>query len=73
MTNATRSRPNLKIVIAAPKPVPVDKQLKRLLRQERELELKLQRVRFEIGPVKRAYLEQNKCFGMSNEALLKTL
>jgi hypothetical protein len=68
---------HLKIVVPdgrhPPREVSVEKQLKKLLREERALELRLTAVRSKIGPVKRAYLEKHKCFGMSNEALLKTL
>ena len=47
--------------------------LRKLLREERNLELRLIKVRAQIGPLKREYATETRTFGSSNEALLKAL
>jgi hypothetical protein len=71
-----KSKPKLTIVPAQPapeEPLSLETTLRKLLRQERSLELRLIKTRAQIGAQKRAYQEKHKTFGMSNEALLKAL
>jgi hypothetical protein len=68
-------KPALKIVETAPAaPVePLERKLKRLLREELKLERKLVQVRLQLGPAKRAYAEKSKTFGLNNAQLLNKL
>lgn len=55
------------------RPLTIEAELRTLLRAEAAATRKLASIRAQIGPAKRAYLEKHKCFGMSNEAIMREL
>lgn len=63
----------LKPVPPPARPKSDEAELRALLRREVELTRKLAQVRARIGPAKRAYMVKRRCFGLSNEALLREL
>lgn len=69
-------KPALALVQPAPKPArptTIESDLRALLRSELAAVRKLADIRARIGPAKRAYLEKHRCFGMSNEAIMREL